>query len=62
MTKLTEEKHALSYYYTDALGALTNLDKMLECVQGLWKAYHKTNASPSTFKEMSELGFDIILS
>jgi len=58
MTKLIEEKHALSYYYTGALDAITTLTSTVERLEKLWKENHDPQSEGSVMSEMSQLPFN----
>jgi hypothetical protein len=57
ISKLAEEKHALSYYFTDMLMAHQNLLAMLVRMEDLWKDHHDPGAHPETFEDFSALPF-----
>lgn len=51
LTKMIEEKHALSYYFTDALRAITSLGEIVERQHVLWKQFHKEETCPQDLRE-----------
>ena len=49
MTRLIKEKHALSYYYTDALAALEGLRRLVARLETLWSEHHSPAAPCEAF-------------
>jgi hypothetical protein len=63
LSKLIEEKHALSYYFTGAQEAMAALVMLTKRMRVLWDLHHNPAAAAETFKEFDNLPckFDALL-
>lgn len=60
--RLVTEKHSLSYYFTDAIAAISLLEDMAKRVKQLWEEYHDGDNITSSSSKASTANIDSILS
>lgn len=55
LSRLIEQKHALSYYFTEAMQAAVALGEMVNRIENLWTQHHVATSPPEHFHDFTVL-------